>query len=403
MMDAKKIKLLLCVSLFCGTPLKLAAENLFPAGAANKSVGMPAANTVQGPTAVFYNPAALKLDAQHNTQFELGYIQAQQQYEHPDFDPVKVKVNSPLATLSYGYQWSQRVNLGFSFFPARRGEITIDGLPRFVSSQITALEITTTETRYDTGLGGNMQIIDNLFLGASLVHQHEERKIVGKTPGTDSELLNVDAKGDFFRPVYGIQYIYQQILVGLSYTPSREKSYEGSQTLASSGGEKSSPRFRRYDPAVIGFGVNYYYNDWIYSLHANQKFMSRGEQRIDEGLAMSTTKADVRDVLEWGFGVSHRVNRQMKLNLNYSKLPSPWGNGSRTDDSVVVGTDFGVADAVDRDIYSIGLDYRISDNLSFENAFYLAQGRRETPIEAANPGFFEIETALLSTSVNYSF
>ena len=89
------------------------AVHLFPAGVESKSVGMASSLRAEGAPAVLYNPANLYLSKSKSAidpYLELGMINVNYYYEHPQFDPVYVEVVSPTATVGYTHHFNDFVS-----------------------------------------------------------------------------------------------------------------------------------------------------------------------------------------------------------------------------------------------------------------------------------------------------
>ena len=381
------------------------AQGLFPAGAELKAAGMESSQLSRGAPATLYNPANLSLSAAHELYLELGYISAEQSYEHPDFDQVKVRVRTILGSAGYsGTLGVPNLNFGFMLFPERRGGQKIPGLPRKVLDNYQALEAETKDDVTNLGLGLSYAFPFGLSIGHSWIYSQEVHEITANEIDDSNPLIKFKGKNSFYRPLWGARYQFRWLSVSQTYKPAKAKSYKGEQKSTSQE-EPSDPRVIHYAPEVWAFGIGGSFPDVEAHMSLNHQKWKKADGVIREGLTSDTRNADVKSIWEWGLFGAYKFLDQYHVSLAYAILPSPWGPGKRAasnGEEDVMGVDLGQYNNVKRRVLTVGGGYQ-TQSVKLVASLMLATGAREIDRNGANPGYYQQETAILSTGVRMAF
>jgi len=392
---------------FCGIlNSSLGFAQFFPAGSESKSVGMESAlNSRNGP-AVLYNPANLSLTSYaHEPYLELGYLKAELSYEHPDFDQVKVDVMTAIGSLGYASSlMDQRLHIGFIYFPWSRGKQSIDGVPRRIAGNYEPLYIETESDNYDLGIGASYQVMEELNLGLSLIRRSERKKLYATQSGDDVTLVKLDAHNDFYIPVFGLSYRRDMITAAVSYTPSREKHYKGSQKSALSD-NYTAPTVAGYEPTKIYLGLGISHQQFSVFLHGNYYQWSGGKTVFQEGVTSQNAKSDLSDTINRSIQFGYQVDANLKLLVGYAYKPSPWGDGlfNGQGDNYRIGADFGGINNVTQKVMTLGAEYAMCEHLSINPSLYRSFGQREVKSSGDRPGYYQSEVFILGMTAISKF
>ncbi len=377
------------------------AQDLFPVGANSKMVGVESAVMADGASAVALNPAALSRgsgDGAH-PYAEVGFGAISASYEHPDFDPVVVDVRTPLMSVGHTQKFRQQgLAVGLLFYPVKRGEVGVPGLPRSVAGQMRPLAIKSAEDKARAGLGFGYQLTSRVHIGLGLLHTFEQRSMTVSLVGSDRALVEFDGKRNGGRMVAGVLAELPMLDVGLSYTTGGVNRYQGQQRGVTDTGYVK-PTVTGYDPAALRVGLAARLPARIQaSAHANHRFWSPARTALYDGLTSQNAGADVHDTTDWSAALGWRMGLRDEAVLSYAQLPSPWGEGSGGE-APVLGVDFGMLDATDRQ--SVGLGWRHQENtFQVTCAVQNWRGSREVGRSGANTGFYQSQATLFVTGLD---
>lgn len=386
------------------------AQTMFPAGARNKAIGMPSAVQSHGAIAVLYNPADLiygGVARGHTPYLEFGGASISQSYEHKDFDPVKVNVRTPIAVLGgSGTMISDSLSYGIIFNPTGYGKQTIDGLPRRITGLTEPLYVENESVSYELGLGLAWSPANaNWRAGASVIRRHEHRKLLATQVGEDVPLMKLNARNDFYLPVFGLTYQpYPWLHTGLSYTFAKVKGYKGSQKAATSD-KTTAPKMKNFDPAIWRWGVKAEVASLIGMLNINYLQYEMGKNKVSEGLTSSTNRSDLTDIFQVALSAGYRFSPNTEALVSFAVLPSPWGNGSYKGESeeLILGADFGQADNVHRRVISGGFFTEVSEGWKIDVGAMRSYGKREVGPSGDKPGYYQNEIAVISLGTSKTF
>src|SRR5262249_1569961 len=149
-------------------------------------------------------------------------------YEHPDFDPVRVQVTSPTATVGYTHVGARHWAVGGILAPAENGDEKINGMPRAMGhGLVVPLVVTMKDQAYDVAPGGAYGPIRALISGVSVIHRRESDQMTAAAIGATSSVLKVDAHGAFPRPVFGTRAALGPVSLTANAKPALTKTFTG--------------------------------------------------------------------------------------------------------------------------------------------------------------------------------
>lgn len=306
---------------------------LFPAGPSCKSSAMESAIDCKEPQTLLYNPAMLSL-AKSGFTGELGLARLAYSYEHPDFDPVKLNLVTPMFSEGWkGPLWGDYGSWGFAVMPGSMADLNLDGLPRRVMGNPESLNIKAKRRTFHIPLGVQLkQETLGLDLGASVIYTYDERALRGSPVTTPStKLVDLKARGHFVRPVIGAHTALLGSNVGLSYMFPLIKRYDGKTKIASEPAEFKT-ELVEYDPGVLLLGAQQTFGPFSFSQNVNYLFGTKGKNLARDGLNRKTTKADLKDARQLGLRLSYDTDTLGSFSLGLSYLDSYWGDGHYTKD-----------------------------------------------------------------------
>ena len=273
--------------------------SLFPIGSDAKSAAIESAVDSREPQSLLYNPAALAL-SKSGIQGEFGVGRLLYSYEHPSFDAVRVSVFSPMVSAGWRNDDSEsNFHWGIAIAPTAITQLKIKGLPRRVNGKQESLNIVTSRKQFHLPIGAaySLQGDPRKSIGISLITTYDQRTLKADSLIDGAQLLDLAAKGIFYRPEMGLFYGIDALDVGISYMAPVTKRFKGTTSI---GAESFDTEQVDYDPAVLTTGVRTSLDSWTASLNVNRIFGARGESIIRDGTNRKTTSADVHDVNQFG-------------------------------------------------------------------------------------------------------
>lgn len=384
----------------------LSAQELFPGGSETKAAGVASSLACAGASCLSYNPGNLSAVGVA-PYLEVGYAEVRQSYEHPNFDPVKVQVNTPIASLGVLHRLTRLpLTYGFYLLPLSYGKQKINGLPRRIAGSFESLDVRNESNMYDLVLGAAYELNEVATIGVSVVRRSEQRKIFATRVGDETPLIRYDGHNVFYLPMLGTNITpYPWLKIGLSYRAARRKSYKGRQKAATDD-KITTPRNINYDPAIVYNSVDIKpYDKLTVRLTNNRYLFARGSGKVREGLTTQVQKADLKDIDERSVALIYRARPSLDLSLAYGSSPSPWGAGHYSDvaEDYVIGTDFGAVNNVSRRVYAVGARYELSPKFILSASYFDSYGSREIGPKGDKPGFYKSSSQVLSISLSNSF
>jgi len=381
------------------------AGPLFPAGVESKSVGMESSLRSQGAPAVLYNPANLYLTDQKSAAdpyIELGMINVNYFYEHPQFDPVSVKVTTPTATIGYTHHFGERLNVGVVIFPSQSGETEVPGLPKQLGGSVQAIHVANDKNVTDIGIGMSTQPVKGISLGVSVVRTIEKHKLVASALDSETTLLEMEYSNNFDRVVLGSRFVPSEFVqVSLSMRPEQIKKYKGSQTHL---GLTADPKVVNYEPQAVSIGFGGWVGPVEWGLEANHLRWAKGSSVVKDGVNVFAPEADLHDVIHTSASVGLGFSKTSRVRISYADLPSPWGKGHSSEiaEEQLHGADYGTLNAIDRKVIATGGEFSFAD-YDVDLSAYYSTGERKVDAEGANEGFYSLNIFSVSGSVRTEF
>lgn len=378
--------------------------SLFPIGDEAKSAAIESAIDSREPQGLLYNPAGLAF-AKPGFHGEVGAGKLSYMYEHPAFDPVRVSLFAPVVSAGWRSEHADHPFVwGFAIAPTAMTQLKIKGLPRRIQSGTESLDINTTRKQFHLPIGGSysFQGDPRTSIGLSLIATYDERKIVAESLVRGDRVVDMQAKGTFFRPELGGVYGVGPVDVGMSYMGAVTKHFKGSTTLNFR--EEFDTELIDYDPAVLATGVRATFDDWTLSVNINRIFGARGASIHRDGILPRITDSDVRDVNQLGARVGYKINDDNSLSAAYAYLPTIWGAGLSYMDSDgfavhELGHLFGTFNSMPVRNQAISWRHH-SDILDFHSGLFRTAGKQTVDGNGDNPGFYQLEFVTLTTGVS---
>jgi hypothetical protein len=382
------------------TVLSTAAEanvyGLFPAGSACKSAAIESSIDCSEPQTLLYNPANLS-HAQPGFSAELGLARLSYSYEHPDFDPVRLDLMTPM--FSEGWKGSFAANKGswgFAVMPGSMADLDIEGIPRRVMGNPESLNIRAKRRTFHLPLGFSYapnQWISSV--GASLVYTYDERSLKGSPVITpDTRLVDLKAKGHFFRPIIGMTADLPITQLGTSYIFPVTKKFSGKTKIASEPSEFNT-ELVDYDPGVLLLGARQTVGSFTLSENVNYLFGSKGKTIARDGLNRKSTRADLKDARHVGLRLGYMNESYGRFSLGLAYLDSYMGDGYYYKDSQgfthhEIGHVFGQFNAVPVRNQSFTWQY-LWGTWDTHLALFRSAGETTVGPLGDNPGFYQLE------------
>lgn len=382
------------------------AGSLFPAGTESKAAGNESSLLCEGAPAALYNPANLAgSSAKANQPYaELGFVNVNYTYEHPDFDPVTVSVNSPTATFGFARQILPKLTVGTVLFPSKSGKTNISALPRKVGSSVTPVVVSSQDQVMDLGVGAGYQVSRRIALGLSADITQESHKINAHLIDNSNDLIDAQYKNTFVRPIFGARLTpIPPFTATLAIKPAQTKEYKGTQSSATTPAAQS-PRAVDYEPLSVAFGTRGDVARASFGFEVRRLAWSKGKGIVKSATYDDKPQADLNDVTEYNVTAGYDLPRNTSLSAGLAFQPTPWGSGKDDGNLAnhVYGADYGRLDAMDRRTYALGIKTHLK---AFELSLSLAKthGERTVSGEADNVGYYELDVTSVSGGLSASF
>jgi hypothetical protein len=393
----------IALALLAGMTSPLMAQDIFPAGSENKARGIESMVASERGSAVLYNPSNLTTTPGRRAYLEAGFINVNYAYEHPQYDPVIIKTNSPLAALGYGGVLANKWYVGAMIMPTKGGEMDVPGVPRDVAGVVVPVAVRNKDLALKSGLGAAYRINDQWRLGVSLLHQFEHRELSANVVGNPIEVLNYDIYHQSLQPKLGMRYANDWITVGAAFSPAQTKTYSGSFTSAANPDSTGVP-VKDYIPMQTGLGIAIRKSAVAVEINLIHEAWQGGQSIVSSGQSNAAI-ADLSNTLNWGTSLSYDTGRKLKFIAGYADRPSPWGAGQNDpSEEMSTGADFGVLNGIDRKNFSAGTQMVLSPETRLETAFYHSSGERENQSSTASAtGRLQIAITAVTATLSQQF
>lgn len=377
--------------------------SLFPIGSDAKSAAIESAVDSREPQSLLYNPAALAL-SKPGIQGEFGVGRLLYSYEHPSFDAVRVSVFSPMVSAGWRNDDSEsNFHWGLAIAPTAMTQLKIKGLPRRVNGKQESLNIVTSRKQFHIPIGAaySLQGDPRKSIGISLITTYDQRTLKADSLIDGAQLLDLSAKGIFYRPEIGFFYGFDALDIGMSYMAPVTKQFKGTTSI---GAESFDTEQVDYDPAVLTTGVRTSIDSWTASFNVNRIFGARGETIIRDGTNRKTTSADVHDVNQFGARFAYQCDGANTISAAYAYLPTIWGAGTFWVDADgfthhELGHLFGTFNAMPVRNQSLAWRYH-SQSWDFNSSIFRSAGTQTIDLTGDNPGHYQIEFVSLTTGIS---
>jgi hypothetical protein len=387
------------MSVICFVPEAM-GQDLFPAGSENKARGIESPLASERGSAVLYNPSNLTTTPARRAYVEAGMINVNYAYEHPQYDPVIVKTNSPLMALGFGGLLRDRWFFGAMLHPTKGGKMEVPGVPRDVSGVVVPVAVRNEDLALRSGFGLGFRWSDDFRVGLSILHQYEHRKLSANIVGNPVEVMNYDVYHQSLTPKLGARYRAGAFTFATGFSPAAEKRYRGTFQSAGTTDVTDVP-IRDYTPTQWSLGVAANFQRFTWEAVTIYDGWEAGREVYQSGQGKAAT-ADLSNTISYGTSLSYDTGRKLKFLLGYAHKPSPWGEGRQADsaEDAMAGADFGVLNGISRSSLSGGTQMVLSGASRLEAALLHARGARETSADAAAIGRYQI--AITAATVTFS-
>jgi len=369
---------------------------LFPAGSACKSAAVESSIDCVEPQTLLYNPAVLSL-ARPGFAAEVGLARLSYSYEHPDFDTVRLDLVTPM--FSEGWKGSfaaDKGSWGFVVMPGSMADLDIDGLPRRVMGNPESLNINAKRRTFHMPLGVSYSLGEFISsVGASVVYTYDERSLKGSPVATpETTLVDLKARGHFFRSIVGITADTDVTQIGTSYIFPVTKKFSGKTKIASEPSEFNT-ELVDYDPGVLLLGARQTMGQFSLSQNINYLFGSKGKTLARDGLNRKANRADLKDARHMGLRMGYKDEKYGQLSLGLAYLDSYMGDGYYYKDSQgfthhEIGQVFGQFNAVPVRNQSLTWQY-LWGTWDTHLALFRSAGSTTVGSLGDNPGFYQLE------------
>lgn len=377
---------------------------LFPGGAGCKSAAMESAGDCTDAQTLLYNPAVMSnIDAGLSAEAGLGRLQYS--YEHPNFDPVRADIKTPVVSGGWIGRFAEsRGSWGIAFLPSSMADLKIKGMPRRVDGSLESLNVRATRKQFHLAAGASYAFPETgMSLGLSLIDTYDNRTLKGaQVTNSGTPLVEMKASGNFIRPVIGTAWTSDSASAGVGYMFPVTKRFKGKTKLAFKPKSFNTEQVD-YDPAMLLTSARVKIQDATLSANVNRVFGSKGRGIQRDGLSRQTKTADLKDANHVGVRGSYKISGYGELSLAAAYLDSYWGDGSYyTDQDGIphqeIGHIFGQFNAIPVRNQAVSWKQTVNDWQTV-TTLYRTAGATTVGPGGDNPGYYQIEFLSLTCGV----
>jgi hypothetical protein len=385
----------------------------FPIGVDSKAMAMDSALSQGDIGSLIYNPSFV-MTAPSGPSAEFGLGRLSYSYEHPEFDPVRLSLFAPIVSAAWVTSSESAIRFGLGIAPTSFSDLEINGLPRRISGTPESLDVKTRRRQIHVPLSLAYQTsllpVPHSF-GFSLLTTHDERRLAATSYSDGVKLVDMNARGTFFRPVIGLQAAHHGGSLGLSYISALTKKFQGVTQLASEPTTPLSQEQVDYEPAVLLTSYRQKIDQFSFTANVNRVFGAGGRKVIRDGVNRKALEADVRDANQLGMQASWFASEETTWSFAYAYLPTIWGAGSYSVDSDgfthhELGHVFGQFQAIPVRNMSIAVrSYPQNCDCPFawNTVLFRSAGTQTIDVTGDNPGHYEFEFVSISTGLSARF
>ncbi len=376
---------------------------LYQAGPGCKSAAMESAGDCTEAQTLLYNPAVLS-NISNGFSGELGLARLAYSFENPNFDPVHLRVVSPMFSEGWKTTFADdRGAWGFAVMPGSSADLNIKGIPRRISGTVMSLNVRTKRQQFHIPIGGSYAFPDiGVNVGAALLYTYDNRSLKAATVSEpDSTIIDMKSKGNFFRPILGSTWRKDNYSGALSYMFPLEKHFSGDTRI---GGDPSFATEQvDYDPAVVLLSARMKMDAVALSTNFNHIYGSKGRGIQRDGINRTTKVSDLKDVNHVGARMSYTTPNLGEISAAAAYLDSYWGEGYFYNDADGIphhqsGHLFGQFNAIPVHTQAMSWRCQFSDWMTHA-ALTRTYGATTVSGRGDNPGFYQIEFVSLTLSL----
>lgn len=414
-----RVPLVLCLLLFAAGPASAQDMfSLFHEGAEAKTHAGAGVAFARNAPANYYNPANLIEEKKGFTPYgSLDLLSLNYQYTHPGYDPVEVKVTTPVPF--FGFAWRPEetltdVTLAFSFLPipASSNERKIEKLPtrKFAGdseSEAVLMDVTTKGegVGYRGSLGVSYRIMSGLGLGASVLFSKSGGTTKAETHGSDEVLIIDRTESSSYGLLLGLRGSALRGRVNSGFTvrlPSSTRATGSTRYPALAGDAEAQKKSSSKGPLGFAAGIDaqvferlvpfaeIHYTNWA-SIRTQKKDQVLDQAEVDY---FNTTDFIVgTDLLAAG----------MRFSLSYGIYQSSIGDGimknESEDDRELIGMEFQDVGGLPHNDVAAGCEFQAGATRVQTGLLYVS-GQREVWKKARGYGEYKISIFSLTASAS---
>jgi hypothetical protein len=379
---------------------------LFQAGAGCKSAAMESAGDCTEAQTLMYNPAVLS-NVSDGLSGELGVARLDYGYENPSYDPVRVRVVSPMFSQGWKSSFAEnRGSWGFSLMPAGSSDLTIKGLPRRVSGTVMSLNVRSKRQQIHIPVGASYAFSDSgVTVGASLIYTYDKRSInAAAVSDPNASIIDMTSKGHFFRPVIGSTWHNDSHSAAASYMFPLEKHFSGRTKIG--GDAPYATEQVDYDPAMLLLSTRMSMSGAALSANFNHIYGENGRHIQRDGINRTTKIADLKDANHVGARASYKTLELGEISVAAAYLDSYWGEGYYYKDADgiphhEVGHLFGQFNAIPVRTQALTWRCKVAE-WDTHAAVTRTSGATTVSANGDNPGYYQIEFVSVTLGVQKS-
>lgn len=379
---------------------------LYQAGAGCKSAAMESAGDCTEAQTLVYNPAVLS-NISDGISGEFGVARLEYSFEHPSYDPVRVKVVSPMFSQGWKSSFAEkRGSWGFSLMPVGSADLKIKGLPRRISGNVMSLNVRAKRQQIHIPIGASYAFSDTgITVGASLIYTYDKRSInAAAVSDPNTSIIDMTSKGHFFRPVIGSTWRNDSNSAAAAYMFPLEKHFSGDTKIG--GDTPYATEQVDYDPAVLLLSTRMAMSGAALSANFNHIYGKNGRHIQRDGINRTTKEADLKDANHVGARASYTTPELGEISLAAAYLDSFWGEGYYYKDADGIphhegGHLFGQFNAIPVRTQALAWRSRVAQ-WDTHAAVTRTSGATTVSASGDNPGYYQIEFVSVTLGVQKS-
>lgn len=411
-------------------------------------------------SSLLFNPSTLQ-SRQNDLLLEpsFGYVSLSATYEHPNFDPVRLNMRTPIASFGGATPLDKASNVmfGFGLFPSSYQDFEINGLPKRVDGKTESVFVKNRlrNIMVPLGISYTQQLSSSVStlsqssisrapqktplvlvgsskprywsVGATWLLTYDERKLFARSISDGTELVDMNSRWTGSRWVLGASLKDQNYQLGVSWMPPIRKSFKGVTYVAGYTEPRDTDQVE-LSPGRLGAStfvpvLNAADAEVSVQLDANRVFGSIASKSFD-GISRKATGTETRDVTQWGASIFVNWATHDSFSLSAGHEPAWIRDGRYVVDANgsidhKLGATFGQTTGMD--LRTVGLSWThrqgpsaaltsenrlnsiLSKDLDWTVGIQNTRGKHTIDSLGDNPGFFSLDVWLVSCDLGVAF